>query len=80
MTGYCGVPTGLVQKIVSRSGCGAGFLSQLKQDIVTRPPVTWFAKEANEKEEAFFQRVTKEAKDASVPMTWRRGGRPLSRS
>lgn len=34
----------------------------------------WFAREANEKGEAFFERVTKEAKDASVPMTWRSGG------
>jgi len=74
LVGYCGVDAALVPKMLELSGNGGIFIVQLKQDIVTRPPVTWFSQAQGETNEKFFERVMKLAKDEKVPLAWRRGG------
>ena len=74
LVGYCGVDAAMVPKLLSLSGNGGIFIVQLKQDITSRPPVTWFSQEQGESDDKFFARVMATAKEEKVPLAWRRGG------
>jgi len=74
LVGYCLVDPAVVEQMLALSGTGGVFISQLKQNIVAKPPVTWYAKIDSETEMDFYIRVQKVAKENSVPMAWRRGG------
>ena len=74
MVGYCLVDPGVIEQLLGLSGAGGVFISQLKQDIVTRPPVTWHAQLEKEDDITFHRRISEIAKENSVAMTWRRGG------
>lgn len=60
-------------KMLALSGTGGIFISQLKQNIVSKPPVTWYGQQDAEADMDFYQRIQKIAKENSVAMAWRRG-------
>ena len=74
LAGYCAVLPSQIKLLLSLSGNGGTFVTELKQNIVTRPPVTWYAKEKEETELQFFNRIKKIGEDEAVALAWRRGG------
>ena len=73
LVGYCSVPQTAVEKMLKLSGVGGVFVAQLQKDIIRKPPATWYGRQDGEAAIDFFSRVSEIAKEANVPMTWRRG-------
>ena len=73
LVGYCSVPQTAVEKMLKLSGVGGVFVAQLQKDIVRKPPATWYGQNEGEASLDFYNRISEIAKEANVPMSWRRG-------
>lgn len=72
-TGYVTVKKGEEDILVASSGHRGIFLQRLARDCLTRGSVTWVPRLDDEGNEEYAKRVRIMAKDASVPLAWRRG-------
>ena len=74
ISGYCTVNDPEVEKVLRLSGNSATFISKLRQDVTTLPPVTWIKVEDNESTMDYYKRTQKLAADNGVAMARRAGG------
>ena len=63
-----------VEKVLSLSGCSATFITRLRQDVTTQPPVTWIKVEENESTMDYYKRTQQLAIASEVAMARRSGG------
>ena len=74
ISGYCTVNDTEVEKVLSLSGCSATFITRLRQDVTTQPPVTWVKVEENESTMDYYKRTQQLAATNGVAMARRSGG------
>ena len=74
ISGYCTVNDTEVEKVLSLSGCSATFITRLRQDVTTQPPVTWVKVEENESTMDYYKRTQQLATTNGVAMARRSGG------
>eukprot|EP00434_Breviolum_minutum_P043821 symbB.v1.2.039081.t1/scaffold6338.1/size21769/1 len=74
MSGYCSVTESDAKIVLAQSGISGVFVTRLRQDVITQPPVTWVRVEENEGVQQYYQRVMQLAAEAGVALARRAGG------